>query len=497
MSVGASLDQQWARIRGRLKDEVGEIAYRSWLQPLAVAGMKGGEVRIVVPTRFMRDWVLTHYVDRIRALWSGENPDVQSIDVIVASSSVPPALTPDNDESPMPRPAPAVSMAAPLAGAAAPAIVHAAPANPWGAPPPYGSSDESPIAAGTLVDERDDNISAPLDPRFTFENFVVGKPNELAHAAAKRVAEASTVTFNPLFLYGGVGLGKTHLMHAIAWAIRRKDPSRRVIYLSAEKFMYQFIRALRFKDTMAFKQQFRSVDVLMIDDVQFISGKDSTQEEFFHTFNALVDQNRQVIISADKSPSDLEGMEERLRSRLGWGLVADIHPTTYELRLGILQQKADSLGAAIPHKVLEFLAHKITSNVRELEGALNRIVAHSELVGRSISLESTQEVLHDLLRANDRRVTIDEIQKRVAEHFNIRVADMHSARRARAVARPRQVAMYLAKQLTARSLPEIGRKFGGRDHTTVMHAVRKVEELRASDPAFAEDVELLRRMLEN
>ncbi|HEY0837300.1 MAG TPA: chromosomal replication initiator protein DnaA [Azospirillum sp.] len=491
MSVGASLDQQWARIRGRLKDEVGEIAYRSWLQPLAVAGMKEGEVRIVVPTRFMRDWVLTHYVDRIRALWSGENPDVQSIDVIVASSSVPLALTPDNDESPMPLPRPAPPAA--VLSATTPANVYA---SPWGAPP-YGSSDESPNAAGALLDERDDTISAPLDPRFTFENFVVGKPNELAHAAAKRVAEASTVTFNPLFLYGGVGLGKTHLMHAIAWAIRRKDPSRRVIYLSAEKFMYQFIRALRFKDTMAFKEQFRSVDVLMIDDVQFISGKDSTQEEFFHTFNALVDQNRQVIISADKSPSDLEGMEERLRSRLGWGLVADIHPTTYELRLGILQQKADSLGAAIPQKVLEFLAHKITSNVRELEGALNRIVAHSELVGRSISLESTQEVLHDLLRANDRRVTIDEIQKRVAEHFNIRVADMHSARRARAVARPRQVAMYLAKQLTARSLPEIGRKFGGRDHTTVMHAVRKVEELRASDPAFAEDVELLRRMLEN
>jgi chromosomal replication initiator protein len=293
-----------------------------------------------------------------------------------------------------------------------------------------------------------------------------------------------------------VGLGKTHLMHAIAWEIRTRDPSRRVIYLSAEKFMYQFIRALRFRDTVAFKEQFRSVDVLMIDDVQFISGKDSTQEEFFHTFNALVDQNRQVVISADKSPSDLEGLEERLRSRLGWGLVADIHPTTYELRLGILQSKAEQLRAQIPQKVTEFLAHKIQSNVRELEGALNRIVAHSTLVGRDITLETTQEVLHDLLRANDRRVTIEEIQKRVAEHYTIRIADMSSARRARAVARPRQVAMYLAKVLTSRSLPEIGRKFGGRDHTTVMHAVRKIEELKAADPALAEDVELLRRMLE-
>ncbi len=528
MSVGVSLDQQWARIRGRLKDEVGEIAYRSWLQPLSVASMTGGEVCIVVPTRFMRDWVLTHYADRIRALWSGENPDVHSIDVVVASTNAPAVLTADNDdrddlppnrgmdrsqdragdrgESRSPfstSPERRLSSASDSGSAAAGHVAAAASSSYGGAAAAVytsssygGASDESPNGVPAILEDRSD-LSAALDPRFTFENFVVGKPNELAHAAARRVADATTVTFNPLFLYGGVGLGKTHLMHALAWQIRKNDPNRKVLYLSAEKFMYQFIRALRFKDTMAFKQQFRSVDVLMIDDVQFISGKDSTQEEFFHTFNALVDQNRQVIISADKSPSDLEGMEERLRSRLGWGLVADIHPTTYELRLGILQAKADALQATIPLKVLEFLAHKITSNVRELEGALNRIVAHADLVGRSISLETTQEVLHDLLRANDRRVTIDEIQKRVAEHYNIRVADMHSARRARAVARPRQIAMYLAKQLTARSLPEIGRKFGGRDHTTVMHAVKKVDELRATDPSFAEDVELLRRMLEN
>lgn len=528
MSVGVSLDQQWARIRGRLKDEVGEIAYRSWLQPLSVASMTGGEVCIVVPTRFMRDWVLTHYADRIRALWSGENPDVHSIDVVVASTNAPAVLTADNDDrddAPLSRgldraggdrvadrgesrspfstsPERRLSSASDSGSAAAGHVAAAASSYGGAAAAVYtsssygGASDESPNGVPAILEDRSD-LSAALDPRFTFENFVVGKPNELAHAAARRVADATTVTFNPLFLYGGVGLGKTHLMHALAWQIRKNDPNRKVLYLSAEKFMYQFIRALRFKDTMAFKQQFRSVDVLMIDDVQFISGKDSTQEEFFHTFNALVDQNRQVIISADKSPSDLEGMEERLRSRLGWGLVADIHPTTYELRLGILQAKADALQATIPLKVLEFLAHKITSNVRELEGALNRIVAHADLVGRSISLETTQEVLHDLLRANDRRVTIDEIQKRVAEHYNIRVADMHSARRARAVARPRQIAMYLAKQLTARSLPEIGRKFGGRDHTTVMHAVKKVDELRATDPSFAEDVELLRRMLEN
>ena len=339
-------------------------------------------------------------------------------------------------------------------------------------------------------------ISAPLDSRFAFSNFVVGKPNELAYAAARRVADSDDTPFNPLFLYGGGGLGKTHLMHAIANHTRAKFPERRVVYLSAEKFMFHFIRALRFKDTVSFKEQFRSVDLLMIDDVQFINGKEATQEEFFHTFNDLVDNNRQVVISADKSPLDLEGMEERLRSRLGWGLVADIHATNFELRLGILDVKCERLKVEIPLKVKEFLSHRITSNVRELEGALNRVVAHAELVGREITLETCQEVLHDILRANDRRVTIEEIQKRVSEHFNIRIADMHSARRARAVARPRQVAMYLAKQLTSRSLPEIGRKFGGRDHTTVMHAVKKVEELRHTDSAFCEDVELLRRMLE-
>ncbi len=286
-------------------------------------------------------------------------------------------------------------------------------------------------------------------------------------------------------------------MHSIAWHIRGMFPDRKVVYLSAEKFMYQFVRALRFKNVMAFKQQFRSVDVLMIDDVQFIAGKDTTQEEFFHTFNALVDQNRQIVISGDRSPSDLDGIEERMRSRLGWGLVADIHATDYELRLGILQSKAEHAGAKdVPIRVLEFLAHRITSNVRELEGALNRVLAYSNLVGRPITLETTQDVLRDLLRANDRRVTIEDIQKRVAEHFNIRLADMYSARRARAVARPRQVAMYLAKQLTSRSLPEIGRKFGGRDHTTVMHAVRKIDELKQSDSALSEDIDLLRRMLE-
>ncbi len=482
-----TVETQWARVRGKLRAEFGEVAYRSWLKPLTLAGIEDGEVRIAVPTRFMQDWVRTHYAERLRALWKAENKVVRNIEIVVAAPMV---VRPQAERAAMPN---GMARNEPPAG-----VPHGVPkgvrlvAVPQAAP----SRLIDPDASGDRRVAAEEDFGAPLDPRFTFENFVIGKPNEFATAAARRVAEEAKVPFNPLFLYGGVGLGKTHLMHAIAWEIRKRHPQRKVVYLSAEMFMYRFIRALRFKDMMAFKEQFRSVDVLMIDDVQFISGKDSTQEEFFHTFNALVDQNRQIILSADKSPADLEGIEDRVRSRLGWGLVADIHPTTYELRLGILQTKAEKMGLQVPPKVLEFLAHKITSNVRELEGALNRIAAHATLVGRPITFETAQDVLHDLLRANDRRVTIEEIQKRVAEHYSIRLADMHSPRRARLVARPRQVAMYLAKQLTSRSLPEIGRKFGGRDHTTVMHAVKKIEELRSTDSSFAEDIELLRRMLE-
>ncbi|MBA3813179.1 MAG: chromosomal replication initiator protein DnaA [Alphaproteobacteria bacterium] len=437
------LDDLWKRTQMRLLDEYGEGTYASWLKPLAIIDQQEDCLRLAAPNAFMREWINNNYAAKIKTILQSENNDIQRLEISV-------------------------------------------------------NSNDSDMARSSEVLLDMPEVSSNLDPRFTFDNFVVGKPNELAHAAARKVAESETVaTFNPLFLYGGVGLGKTHLMHAIAWHIKNNHPNRKVIYLSAEKFMYQFIRALRFKDTVAFKEQFRSVDVLMIDDVQFISGKDSTQEEFFHTFNALVDQNRQIIVSADKSPSDLEGMEDRLKSRLGWGLVADIHPTTYELRLGILQAKAEQMETVVSPKVLEFLAHKISSNIRELEGALTRVVAHSTLVGREITLDTTQEVLRDLLRANDRRVSIDEIQKKVAEYFSVRVSDMHSPRRARTVARPRQVAMYLSKQLTPRSLPEIGRKFGGRDHTTVLHAVKKIEELMVEEKSMCEDIELLRRMLEN
>ena len=456
---------EFQRVLGLLKDEVGDTAFRSWLQSLRVERVEDGEAVVAVPTRFLRTWIAEHYADRLLGALARREPgDRQTVARRRAA------------DARMPVPADDL-------------------------PAAYAAATTEQAGPPDIAEDRE-YLSAPLDARFTFENFIVGKPNELAHAAARRVAEAcagpeQSVPFNPLFLYGGVGLGKTHLMHAIAWHIRLRAPARKIIYLSAEKFMYQFIRALRFKSTMDFKEAFRSVDLLMIDDVQFISGKESTQEEFFHTFNALVDNNRQIVISADKSPSDLEGLEERMRSRLGWGLVADIHPTTYELRLGILQAKAEQAGIRLPQKVMEFLAHKIVSNVRELEGALNRIIAQAQLIGRDITLEGAQELLHDLLRANERRVTIEEIQRKVAEHFNMKMAEMTSTRRARVVARPRQVAMYLAKQLTPRSLPEIGRKFGGRDHTTVMHAVKKIEELITSDISLAEDVELLRRMLQS
>lgn len=443
----------WKKVHSGMRKEFGEAIFRSWLKPLSLQAFYHGTMEVSVPTRFMRDWIQTHYAEQILAMCSQANDTVKKLQIVVVQNAMV-EETPEEDKTPS----------------------EAEKAN---------QNKKGEIAS----------ISSPLDERFKFESFVVGKPNALAHAAARRVVESMSIPFNPLFIYGGVGLGKTHLMHAIAHQVAEHWPEKTVMYLSAEKFMYQFVRALRANDTMNFKELFRSVDVLMIDDIQFISGKESTQEEFFHTFNALVDQNKQIIISADKAPSDLTGLDERLRSRLAWGLVADIHPSTYELRLGILQAKREQLQADVPDSVLEFLALKVTSNIRELEGALNRIVAHADVAGQDITLESTQEVLQDLLRAHDRRITIDEIQRKVAEHYNLRMADMHSARRARNVARPRQVAMYLAKQLTARSLPEIGRKFGGRDHTTVMHAVRKIEELMEDDAQIAQDVDIVRRAL--
>ena len=474
----AELGELWATVLEQAERELGTNCVAQWIRPVRLTSIDNDVAVLSASTGFLADWVERNYGLHLLRILRSLSPGLRRITLIVSQA----ALAQGGGEA-----APAAANGRNGTGAAMAAA---------GNGPGIGSGIGNGQAAAN-----DDLQSAPFDPRFTFDKFVVGKPNELAHAAARRVAETADAAFNPVFLYGGVGLGKTHLMHAIGWHLKHTRPDCKVLYLSAEHFMYRFVQALRFRDTLTFKRQFRSVDVLMIDDVQFIAGKDSTQEEFFHTFNALIDQKKQIVISGDRSPERIDGLEERICSRLQWGLVVDIHPADYELRLGILQSKAEAIAANDPSfefdpKVLEFLAHRISSNVRVLEGALTRLFAFASLVGRRITLDMTQECLADLLRTADRKVTIDEIKRKVADHYNLRLSDLISARRARAVARPRQVAMFLAKTLTSKSLPEIGRGFGGRDHTTVIHAVRKVEQLRETDSQLADDIELLRRMLE-
>jgi chromosomal replication initiator protein len=443
----------WVEIRDDLRKRVGKDNYVTWIEPLKLSTLEDGVASFAVPTTFFGDWVKRNFADHILHHLHVSGAAVERVEFSLERAS------------------------------------HTQPAKSIEAAPRKRATDDKEVPG------------APLDSRFTFDSFVVGKPNELAHAAARRVAEGGPVTFNPLFLYGGVGLGKTHLMHAIAHELQTRQPDLRVLYLSAEQFMYRFVQALRERQVMDFKELFRSVDVLMVDDVQFIAGKDSTQEEFFHTFNALVDQGKQIVISADRAPGEIKGLEERIKSRLQCGLVVDLHPTDYELRLGILQQKAEFYHTQyrdlkIATGVLEFLAHRISTNVRVLEGALTRLFAFASLVGREITLDLTQDCLADILRASDRKVTIEEIQRKVAEHYNIRLSDMIGPKRVRTIARPRQIAMYLSKQLTSRSLPDIGRRFGGRDHTTIMHGVRKIEELMTSDSQLSDDLQMLKRLLQ-
>jgi chromosomal replication initiator protein len=339
-----------------------------------------------------------------------------------------------------------------------------------------------------------------FDEKYTFDNFIVGPSNELAFAAARKVAEGSAVTFNPLFFHGGVGLGKTHLMHAIALYMGEYSPNKSVIYLSAEQFMHRFVLALRNKDTQTFKEEFRNVDVLMIDDLQFIAGKTQTQEEFFHTFNALVDSKKQVIISADRSPNDMGNMEDRIRSRLCWGLVVDIYQTDYSLRLSILKSKISLLQKEypsffVPDKVIEYLAHRITGNVRELEGAINRIAAHATFTGRPVTLDLTEDVIADLLRMYEKKIGVQQIRKIICDYFGISLINLDSSRRTRDISYPRQVAMYLTKSMTGLSYPEIGRKFGGKDHTTVIHAVHKVEIAINENNDVAAQIKELKNLL--
>lgn len=446
----------WAEVREWLRAELGSEVFAAWIAPAELKPGAPGEAIVALPSPFMADWVRRHHGQRLRNALMSRLAGISSVRICVGG----------------PGPAPGQAAACPASAGDAPL------------PEPASGADRS-----------------PFEPRYSFETFVVGKSNELAFNAAQTLAAAVGQPhgggFNPLFLHGPTGLGKTHLMHAIGQSALARVPRARVIYLSAEKFMVEFLAALRARETIAFKQRLRSCDLLMIDDVQFIAGKDSTQEEFFHTMNEIIGAGRFLVISADRSPQNLEGIESRICSRLAWGLVADINPADYELRYNILKAKLDAQPhAEVPEEVVAYLARKMVANVRELEGALNRVIAYANLMGRRVDLEFTREVLADVLRAHARKLTIDDIQRRVAEHYRLKLSDLVSPRRAREVARPRQVAMYLAKQLTPRSYPEIGRRFGGRDHTTVLHAVRRIEELRASDHELDRDIEHLRRVLD-
>tara|TARA_Y100000022_G_scaffold27167_2_gene20673 strand:- start:1868 stop:3277 length:1410 start_codon:yes stop_codon:yes gene_type:complete len=448
----------WHIVLKKLNNEFGNEIFNSWIKNIKVKSIDDDILYFSVPTRFIRDWITSHYLDKIIFFLNAENPNIRRVKISIDNM-----LSASHEK--------------------------------------LEESSSETIKYQNQSSNLSQSDDWPLDERFTFDKFITGPSNELAFASAKRIAQSEKFDFNPLFLYGGVGLGKTHLMHAIAWEISNKNPNAKVLYLSAERFMFQFIKSLRQKDTMSFKQKFRSVDVLILDDIQFMVGKNSTQEEFFHTFNSLLDLNKKVILSSDRAPSDLEGFDERIKSRLSWGLVADILPASFELRYEILKKKSAELFKTnnnhhtLDDSVLIFLAKTIVSNVRELEGALNKVVTFSNIMNKKIDVELTKTVLKDLLRSNNKRITIDEIQNKVSNYYNINVDDLISSRRLRSFARPRQVAMYLSKKLTSRSLPEIGRKFGGRDHTTVIHAVKKIDQLKSENEKFDEDVSVLTQII--
>ncbi len=340
-----------------------------------------------------------------------------------------------------------------------------------------------------------DSLSMKTNSKFSFDNFVVGEANKMPFAASKRICEKNSLIYNPLFIHGDVGMGKTHLLNAIAIELKAKIPNLKIVMISAERFMYQFIKSIRLKETIKFKDQFRSIDILLIDDIQFIGGKESTQEEFFYTFNELINQGKQIIISSNKSPVDLLSLDEKLKSRLSGGLVVDFLPTNYELRLGILKKKVEILNIDIPIDVLQFLASKIVNNVRELEGALNRIWANYELTGKKVNIENSTNLLSDLISAREKTISIDNIKKKVSSYYNLALSDMTSSRRSINIARPRQIAMYISKELTSYSYPEIGKAFGGKDHTTVIHAVKKIESLIEDDQKLKKHIFELKEII--
>jgi chromosomal replication initiator protein len=464
---------RWSRVKGRLRSSVGEDVYSSWFARMELDSVQPESVRLSVPTTFLRSWIQAHYADRVLTCFQAEMPEVHRIDLTVRSAmrcaapkEIPAATEPRRADS---RPAPELRATA-----------------------------IAPVSAS-----HDALGGSPLDPRLTFGSFVIGRSNTLAHAAARQVAEGrrgDSVMFNPLYIHAGVGLGKTHLLQAVTWA-GNSGAERKVLYLTAEKFMYGFVAALKTQTALAFKEALRGIDVLVIDDLQFLQGK-TTQAEFCHTLNALIDAGRQVVIAADRPPSDLESLDERVRSRLAGGLVVEMGSLGEELRLGILKSRVAAARVHhasfdVPAPVLEYLARTITHNGRDLEGAVNRLLAHSKLNATPVTLEMAEREVRDLVRPQEpKRIKIEDIQRVVARQYNVSRSDLLSSRRTANVVRPRQVAMYLAKTLTLRSLPEIGRRFGGRDHTTVLHAVRKIEALVAKDAALSDEVELLKRQLQ-
>ncbi len=442
----------WSSCVRLLEREVPEQQLNTWIRPLQ-AEEADGVLRLYAPNRFVLDWVRTHFAERIEALLASLSDDGAVRLVLEIGSSK--------------RNAPATGRAA---SAAAPAR--------------GGARATAPRAS-----------ESNLNPNFTFDAFVEGKSNQLARAASMQVVENPGGAYNPLFLYGGVGLGKTHLMHAVGNQMLRRNPDAQVLYLHSERFVADMVKALQHNAINEFKRYYRSVDALLIDDIQFFAGKERSQEEFFHTFNALLEGHQQVILTCDRYPKEVNGLEERLKSRFGWGLTVAIEPPELETRVAILMSKASKEGIDLPHEVAFFIAKRIRSNIRELEGALRRVVANAHFMGREITVDFAKEALRDLLALQDKLVTIENIQKMVAEYYKIRVADLLSKRRSRSITRPRQVAMSLAKELTNHSLPEIGDAFGGRDHTTVLHACRKVDELREADSRINEDYANLLRTL--
>ena len=470
-TMSTSDDGRWARVKRRLRVEVGEDIFSSWFARMELEAIDGDAVRFSVPTRFLKSWILAHYAERVLACWRAEDDSIQRLDLLVRSAVRGSGSKPKCESAP-----------------AARALQQTAEASDQRRPTPFNGQTEA--FAGS-----------PLDSRLTFETFLVGRSNTLAYAAAKQVAQArrgDAVMFNPLYIHAGVGLGKTHLLQAIACAGGAHD--RKMLYLTAEKFMYGFVSALRTQTALAFKEALRGIDVLVIDDMQFLQGK-STQAEFCHTLNALVDSGRQVVVAGDRPPSDLESLDDRVRSRLAGGLVVEIGPLGEELRLEILKARVGAArthhaGFDVPGPVLTFIAKTVTHNGRDLDGALNRLLAHSKLTGQPVTMDIAELAVRDLVRPMEpKRIKIEDIQRTVARHFNVSRSDMLSSRRTANVVRPRQIAMYLAKTLTLRSLPEIGRRFGGRDHTTVLHAVRKIEALSDKDQTLADELEVLKRML--